>query len=45
MDGHSHVWTYDKARRSGEPYRHCSSCDRVEVYYLDDYLAEEGLAE
>jgi hypothetical protein len=45
MDDHDHVWTYGNAARSREPYRHCGVCDSVEVYYLDDYLAEEGLLE
>ena len=36
-----HVWEYDRMPRSGEPYRQCSICMMVEVYYLDDLLAEE----
>ena len=36
-----HDWIYDRLPRSGEPYRQCTICSRVEVYYLDDLIAEQ----
>lgn len=36
-----HRWHYDRLPRSGEPCRQCRRCLRVEVYYVDDLLAEQ----
>ena len=40
MIDHKHRWSYGRLPRSGEPYRECIICARVEVYYLDDLAAE-----
>lgn len=37
-----HRWYYDRLSRSGEPFRQCQRCLRVEVYYLDDLEAERA---
>lgn len=41
----AHQWQYSKLPRSGEPVRYCDRCDRAEVYYLDDLLAEQEMAD
>jgi hypothetical protein len=38
-----HDWHYGKARLSGEPYRCCETCSRVEIYYCDDLELEREL--
>jgi hypothetical protein len=38
-----HTWHYGTARLSGEPYRNCEQCDRIEIYYCDDLELEREL--
>ena len=39
----THQWFYDRMRMSGEPYRECRRCNRIEVYYCDDLEAERAM--
>jgi hypothetical protein len=36
-----HTWYYSAGRWSGEPYRVCDGCQRLEAYYCDDLEFEQ----